>query len=254
VNLDWDLVEQAAVASIHAYLHASDPGTESRKVFSNAMAFAAMTITPALITVAFKGSTHALHWVNNARVLIPKRYGGALTHRGFAAAHSGIWHEIRQELETHSGTPILLTGHSLGGAMAELSALMLQDMANTRKIHMVTFGKPNVFLKPRANRLENLQTQLSVVHGSDAVARRPRIMYGPDQGQRMLYLSNSGHTILFPDMHARMGDYSAAQYLAADGRIRDAASDHYMATYLDRIKQARFSYVLVAGGGLARVA
>lgn len=258
MTLDWQLIERAAVASIHAYLQPDSRAAAGRETatISSSRTSAAATVTVAtdMILVAFKGSAELMDWINNLRVFTPKRYCGALTHRGFASAHSSIWPEIIKIIEAHSALPVLLTGHSLGGAMAELSALLLQDIAKTRKVHLIAFGKPNVFAKPRAVRLQQLETQLSVVHGSDLVARRPRWLYGPDQGQQMLYLANAGHTILFPSMQAKMGDFSVSQYLAADGRIKDAVGDHYMSTYLTRVKQAMTACVLVAGGGVAKPA
>jgi hypothetical protein len=63
--------------------------------------------------------------------------GGAV-HAGFANAFSGVGSKVRKWLDNHRGMQVIVTGHSLGGALATLSA---SQWAASR---LVTFGSPRV--------------------------------------------------------------------------------------------------------------
>jgi pimeloyl-ACP methyl ester carboxylesterase len=144
--------------------------------------------------VVFRGTQQLSDWIFNLTA-IPVRYAKRWVHGGFAIAHKSVWKEIRKTLDPTK--KLLLCGHSLGGALAELSACKTKDF---KEVHLVTFGKPNVFFRLRRGRnyktaLKHLRTQLSVVAGSDVIARLPRFLYGPAFGQTMLYFSVQGDLV-----------------------------------------------------------
>jgi len=172
--------------------------------------------------VAHRGSADAHDWFINAQAM-PWRYDGRWCHAGFAMAHSAIWKDIVPLLSPN--LPVLVTGHSLGGAMAELSACRLSD--HGAEVNMITFGKPNVFFRPKKSQLEFLKTQLSVVSGSDLVTRIPRFMYGPDAGQSKLYLANDGNDYYNPDQ----------AFVTSDWSYKDMGSDHFTALYKERVSR-----------------
>lgn len=153
---------------------------------------------------------------------LPWRYNGHWIHAGFRYAHGGIWDKIKKDLRP--GVPLLLTGHSLGGALAEITATFLRDWGT---VHLVTFGKPNVFLKRSAPPMPWLTTQVSVVAGSDIVTRSPRFLYGPSKTQHKLYLANNGEVIWNP----------TKRYQNADYNMRRVFDDHSGALYFERVKQ-----------------
>ena len=116
----------------------------------------------------------------------------------------------------------LICGHSLGGALAELSAAKLWK--KHPNINLVTFGKPNVFFKGFKRPME-LDNQISCVQGSDMVARIPRLCYGPSRSQTMLYFANSMQDYINPSKEVRKEDRS----------LKDAISDHFMEGYKERL-------------------
>ena len=125
--------------------------------------------------------------------------------------------KIKKHLDPKKRT--LICGHSLGGALAELSAAKLNGKHDN--INLITFGKPNVFFKG-FKRPMTLDTQISCVQGSDMVARVPRLCYGPSISQDMLYFSNTGGTFINPQKSFRVADR---------GGLKDRVTDHYMEGY-----------------------
>ena len=113
------------------------------------------------VAVAFRGTEPELgQWVNNLHVL-PKKYtlgrkcgsvhGGFHSHLGELLADGTFMAALRTAIDRVGGTSrarVLITGHSLGGAMAQLFAVhlassFLSDMAPDR-VKVVTFGSPRV--------------------------------------------------------------------------------------------------------------
>ena len=169
--------------------------------------------------IAFRGTQQGRDWLTDALV-VPVPYVGRLCHGGFTTAHASVWGKVKKHLDMKKRT--LICGHSLGGALAELSAAKLWK--KHPNINLVTFGKPNVFFKgfKRPMKLDN---QISCVQGSDMVARIPRLCYGPSRSQTMLYFANSMQDYINPSKEVRKEDRS----------LKDAISDHFMEGYKERL-------------------
>jgi len=70
---------------------------------------------------------------------LPTKSGqGGLVHRGFKKAFQSIWIELKLLLEKLDTKPIWITGHSLGGALAVLTASRMKAKS------CYTFGCPRV--------------------------------------------------------------------------------------------------------------
>jgi len=171
--------------------------------------------------IAFRGTQQGRDWLTDALV-VPVPYAGRLCHGGFVAAHASVWKEVEKHIDPKKRT--LICGHSLGGALAELSAAKLNGKHDN--INLVTFGKPNTFFKGFKKPM-TLDTQISCVNGSDAVARIPRLCYGPSKSQDMLYFSNGGVDYINPSSYLRKKDRG----------IKDRISDHFMEGYKERLTQ-----------------
>tara|TARA_R110002020_G_scaffold407511_3_gene617525 strand:- start:151 stop:873 length:723 start_codon:yes stop_codon:yes gene_type:complete len=63
-------------------------------------------------------------------------------HRGFIKAYMSIHNDILSVLKRHKFDSIHCCGHSLGGALAEISILFLKNIANKVSVH--TFASPRV--------------------------------------------------------------------------------------------------------------
>jgi hypothetical protein len=85
-------------------------------------------------------------WVSDfhAEPISVTGFPGAV-HAGFSDALTALWPSITAELQRQSGgspssRPLLVTGHSKGGAMASLAAWHLHGTAGTPPVKVVTFA------------------------------------------------------------------------------------------------------------------
>jgi hypothetical protein len=152
---------------------------------------------------------------------VPVPYAGRLCHGGFVAAHLSVWGKIKKHLHPKKRT--LFCGHSLGGALAELSAAKLTG--KHPNLNLVAFGKPNVFFKGFKRSME-LDKQISCVYGSDFITTVPRFFYGPSKSQTMLYFANDGADMIDPPKAFRKKDRT----------LRSLVSDHLMGEYTERLE------------------
>lgn len=171
--------------------------------------------------ICFRGTQQLGDWLFNISA-IPVPYAGRLCHGGFVAAHASVWGKIKKHIDYDKDT--LICGHSLGGALAELSAAKIHK--KHKRLSLVTFGKPNTFFKG-FKRSMNLVGQLSVVSGSDLVARIPRLCYGPSSSQKIVYFANNGKDIINPSADVKKNDFMSKK--------SDAISDHFMEGYEERL-------------------
>ena len=170
--------------------------------------------------VCFRGSRGLHDWLFNLSA-VPVPYAGRLCHGGFVAAHMSVFGKIKKHLHPKKRT--LFCGHSLGGALAELSAAKLTG--KHPNLNLVAFGKPNTFFKGFKRPME-LDKQLSCVHASDLIATIPRFLYGPSKSQTMLYFANSGEDYIDPEKAFR----------TKDRRLSGIVSDHLMEGYTERLE------------------
>ena len=170
--------------------------------------------------ICFRGSRGLHDWLFNLSA-VPVPYAGRLCHGGFVTAHLSVFGKIKKHLHPKKRT--LFCGHSLGGALAELSVAKLTG--KHPNLNLVAFGKPNVFFKGFKRSME-LDKQISCVYGSDFITTIPRFFYGPSKSQTMLYFANSGEDHINPDKAFRK----------KDRRLSGIVSDHLMEGYTERLE------------------
>ena len=214
------LLHMACSWSMKAYRKFVEDTTKIESNWTSTTVFIAKRKT--IDVIAFRGTEQKLDWLTDALV-VPVPYAGRMCHGGFTLAHKSVWKKVLKYIDFDKRT--LICGHSLGGALAELSAAKLWKKHNN--LNVITFGKPNTFFKGFKRPMTTLDNQISCVQGSDLVARIPKFCYGPSKSQTMLYFANNGVDFVNPDKLTR----------DEDRRISDAISDHFMEGYKDRLEK-----------------
>lgn len=99
-----------------------------------------------LLILAFRGTERAAlrDWMTDIDVVQITDFGGKV-HRGFTFALYSVLHQIANELRIlrDNYQPLFITGHSLGGALATLATVILEEM-NYPVQGIYTFGSPRV--------------------------------------------------------------------------------------------------------------
>lgn len=89
------------------------------------------------IVVSFRGTANVKGWLRDIDALPKSHDLLGYCHAGFLAGATQVW----QKLSLPEGRDIILTGHSLGGALAIIVAA-LRIAAGERVDRLVTFGAP----------------------------------------------------------------------------------------------------------------
>jgi hypothetical protein len=97
--------------------------------------------TPDAVFVAFRGTAGVRDWIADLNVGVVRRPYGTI-HRGFHFAYQDIRPQLEQVLAKIGNRRLLLTGHSLGAALATIAACELSEPF--RVAHLYTFGQPRV--------------------------------------------------------------------------------------------------------------
>ncbi len=130
---------------------------------SSMLGFIGLNKQEKLVTVVFRNSRRLTDWVHNLQWSFKKsshvNYEGNL-HEGYSAILVTCKDEIDELLKTiiknnniNNDYKILITGHSLGGAMATLLATYIADHTfytqyfTKKNLHLVTFAAPYVGTK-----------------------------------------------------------------------------------------------------------
>lgn len=130
------------------------------------------------IYVAFRGSAELQNWLDNIDVILTNYplCSGCEVHRGFYSAQQDSINEIiTQVLNLKTRFPsyqVILTGHSLGGALATLTAMDLLQAGVI--VRLFTFGSPRVgndqFV---AYASQKIASRYRVTHNRDMVVHIP---------------------------------------------------------------------------------
>lgn len=122
-------------------------------IFEHDNHYAYLLITDEWRLIAFRGTNDKKDWSANVK-FIPLETEWGVIHKGFGEAMNSLWPEV-YEVISRSGKelPIWLTGHSLGGAIAQLTGTRLL-LEGIKPAGVITFGQPPVGYETFAKRYE----------------------------------------------------------------------------------------------------
>ncbi|KAF1778809.1 Alpha/Beta hydrolase fold [Phytophthora cactorum] len=134
------------------------------------------------LVVAFRGSMDVTNWLDNLTFLKRRAYAqfpGVMVHQGFYWAYRSVapqvldtLHKLRKE---HPHASLMVTGHSLGGAVAAICAFELEYIEKIPVDALYTFGKPRVGNTNFSARLRNASMEVyRVTHFQDIVPHLPQ--------------------------------------------------------------------------------
>jgi triacylglycerol lipase len=138
----------------------------------------------------------------------------ALMHRGFVAAYFSVRDEIHAYIENNPVSAAVVTGHSLGGALATLCAVDIQyNFSNKlQSIEAFTYGSPkvgNAGFRDSFNR--RVPNSYRFVHGMDIVPELPRWWQGGYQHVDREFRIGRRFSLNF--LSSRYKDHAIARYI-----------------------------------------
>ncbi len=141
-------------------------------------------------------------------------HSGAKMHRGFVKAYLSVRDRIHAYLNQVSLSQVLVTGHSLGGAIATLCAVDVQyNFGYRTSVEVYTYGAPrvgNAGFRDSYNR--RLPRSYRFVNGMDIVPALPRYWQNYRHVDSEIRL---GKRFSFRFISQRFRDHAIANYLAA---------------------------------------
>ncbi|OXM84895.1 lipase family protein [Paenibacillus rigui] len=147
------------------------------------------------IIIAFRGSATPNDWVSNgiARQISDGGKAGAgsgsASHQGFTRMYASASEQIRTALLSLSpDKELMITGHSLGGALATLCATDTALRPPRRKPVVYTFASPRVG-NPEFARLFNRSaaSSIRIVNPNDVVPHVPPLVYRSPATKELYY-------------------------------------------------------------------
>lgn len=157
--------------------------------------------------VVFRGSTSANHnadWVSNARIGIEFSKNGMPVHIGFNSIFKSMLPQIREFIKSSKNIQTIhVIGHSLGGAIASLTADWLTSNSQAN-VKLYTFGapKPGLFLfASNLTRKLGKQNVFRTYHATDPVPMIPLFPFVHPPLPGFGHYIPSSESILSADAH-----------------------------------------------------
>ncbi|KAJ6649733.1 Lipase [Pseudolycoriella hygida] len=169
------------------YCEKIKPDIADHKVFyngtHNTLAMVALSNTRKEIVVSFRGSANSWNLVLDFAFLFNvKERGNIKVHAGFYIATMSLYEHVVQAIayyrQDHPNYKIVITGLSLGGAMARMTLFFLKDrnQFDNATYELYTFGEfrvGNIYFAEYMNSL-NI-TSVRVVHRADIICHLPPV-------------------------------------------------------------------------------
>lgn len=143
-------------------------------------------------------------------------------HQGFVSAYMSVHRDIAKLIKHCVDKDVYITGHSMGGALAQICALFNPQP----KVKLVVFGSPKVGDRTVAKAISQVGGSFYVNH-ADIVPRLPRLNYW--QPTTVRYFNSEDKLIGDPSYWEMFTD----RILTVSERV----SDHSIARYIELLEK-----------------
>jgi len=190
-----------------------------------------------IIVLAFRGTepTKIRDWLTDLKFIQGKGPAGINVHRGFYQGLRSVWSDVLAKLGEfrYNNQAVILTGHSLGAALATLAAAQLKTDKNITINGLYTFGSPRVGGRDFEKYFDqHFQGRVfRFVNNNDVVTRFPPTINLYKHVGEFLYFDTDGE--IHQDISFWHQFKEGVKGVAEDvGRIGlDMINDHSMETY-----------------------
>ena len=140
-------------------------------------------IRDGLVIVTFRGTDSKRNWINNfcfAKRSVPydNTDTGIRVHEGFLRTYRSVRKKIH-DLIPQGACRVIVTGHSLGAALAVLCAVDIQYNFPHKDVQAYLFGCPRVGNKAFSKSYnKRVFKTLRIVNGNDIVTKVPPALFG----------------------------------------------------------------------------
>lgn len=118
--------------------------------------------------IAIRGTSQLVDWVTNAYISPGTSSSGKTAHEGFLKSFESLKPSFARYIREHKPSHVHCVGHSLGGALATLTADWLQSEMGV-PVTVYTFGAPRVGLLCFAKHCSMHLNIHRCIHGNDVV-------------------------------------------------------------------------------------
>jgi len=198
------------------------------------------------IFVVFRGTNSLRDWLTDAQVrrvapMTSMELGGV--HRGFDKAAVTVLESIlghASALRDQQQRALTITGHSLGGALAMVAAMYLEDREEPVN-EVITFGQPRVGDGGWRHGYNHLlgHTTWRVVNDTDAITRLPSWFMGYRHAGTELFIDCWDRLNVAPCLAYKLLSDVCSFFLHLEERRLGMATDHFMGRYLSALNTLR---------------
>jgi len=251
-NIDWNLIRLLAARSARAYVDHTvcDTRTDAQALISSEVINGVTTVI-----VAFRGSKQPKDFIHDAEawmIDLVEADGAptACVHYGFLKDFEAINVEVVSQVKQITSmmpAQIIITGHSLGGALAKLAGLEFARQKLPLQ-NVVTFGQPRVgndvfaqmydaTLHPQINgpgaTLKDITYR--VVNQNDIVPRSPGVLLGYRHCGQEIFLEPTGGWGLNPSLGYKLFSDALGLWTAYRKKCDVLITEHFISAYQERI-------------------